>query len=273
MRSCLAIFAAAAWCVLNSGVQAADPIPPSVRLLVPAYFYPTGEGLRTWKTLIQSAAKVPTVAIVNPGSGPGKAVDPNYRSVFDLAKNSRITLIGYVTLSYAKRPVEEVQADIDQWVIFYPEIRGIFFDEQPSSAEHLSFVEKCVNHAQSRIRNARLISNPGTICAREYLDLSGSMTVCMFENREGFEKYKLPKWADPLPPHRFAILHYEVKSVDEMRRVLQTAMQQRAGYVFITDRQAPMPWSGLPDYWQEELDLLMKANRLIDMPLEKNKKR
>lgn len=272
MRRCLKILFAV-FVGLVSRVEAADPIPPQVRLLVPAYFYPTGEGLQTWKTLIQSAAKVPTVAIVNPGSGPGKAVDRNYRSVFDLAKNSRITLIGYVTLSYAKRPVDEVLKDIDQWIIFYPEIDGIFFDEQPSSAESISFVKKCVEYAHSKIRKATLIGNPGTVCAREYLDLPGSMTVCMFENREGFEKYRLPKWADPLPPHRFAVLHYDVKSAEEMRRVVLSAMQQRAGYVFVTDRQAPMPWSGLPDYWQQELDVMMKANRLIDVPVNESTKR
>jgi hypothetical protein len=270
MNRLLTIFVAAALSAgLNNWAEATEPIPPSVRLLVPAYFYPSGEGLQTWKTLIHSAAKVPTAAIVNPGSGPGKAVDPNYRAVFDLAKNSRITLIGYVTLSYAKRPIEQVLADIGQWVIFYPEIGGIFFDEQPSNAEHIPFVEKCVLHAQKKIRKAKLVSNPGTICAQEYFDLSGSLTICMFENQKGFEEYQLPKWADSLPPQRFAILHYDVKSVEEMRRVLQAAMQQRAGYVFITDRQAPMPWSGLPEYWQAELEEMVKTNRLIDVPLKK----
>lgn len=245
---------------------AADPLPPKVRLLVPAYFYPADKGLETWTRLIDAAAKVPIVAIVNPGSGPGKKVDPSYTAVFRLATNTRISLIGYVTLSYAKRPIAEVKAEVDHWRAFYPELKGIFFDEQPSGREQVAFAEECFAYARHKIANALVVSNPGTVCASEYLAATGSPTVCLFENHQGFDKYRLPQWADSLPPNRFAILHYNLKTAEEMRRVLQAAIQQRAGYVFLTDRQAPMPWSGLPSYWQEELDEVAKINQTIDVP-------
>ncbi|HVW00951.1 MAG TPA: spherulation-specific family 4 protein, partial [Planctomycetaceae bacterium] len=117
-----------------SPTQAAESNEAPIRLLVPAYFYPAGEGLVAWKKLIASAEQTPVVAIVNPDSGPGKRVDAVYHEIFQWAKPSKIKLIGYVTLSYAERPISAVKADIDSWLHFYPEVAGIFFDEQPSQA-------------------------------------------------------------------------------------------------------------------------------------------
>src|SRR5687768_16366735 len=82
----------------------ADQTPP-LRLLVPAYFYPAGKGEQKWDKLIAAADRVPIVAIVNPASGPGRRADPNYTAILErAAKAKRLTLIGYVTTSYAKRP-------------------------------------------------------------------------------------------------------------------------------------------------------------------------
>lgn len=252
--------------VVSGGtVQSAEPVPAVVRLLVPAYFYPAGKGLQPWKELIKSAAKAPIVAIVNPDSGPGKKVDPNYSEIFRLRKDSRLTLIGYVTLSYAKRPLADVKADIDRWLELYPDVQGIFFDEQPSAAEHVGFVQECSKHALSRIQKAVLVSNPGVVCAREYFTANPALTICLFEHHMGFDNYKLPEWADALQPGRFATLHYDVPDAAQMRRTLQAALQQRSGYVYLTDRK-DAPWENLPGYWQEEVEEIIKWNRSVDVP-------
>ena len=117
-------------------VTASDP-PPKMRLLVPAYFYPAGKGDKEWERLLAAPQEAGVVAIVNPASGPGRRVDANYTNVLKQAKKSKVTLIGYVSTSYGKRKTEEVKADVDQWVRFYPGIQGIFFDEQASGTEQL----------------------------------------------------------------------------------------------------------------------------------------
>jgi hypothetical protein len=45
--------------------------PRRLRLLVPAYIYPNQEGRLQWRRIIDAAAKVDLVAVVNPESGPG----------------------------------------------------------------------------------------------------------------------------------------------------------------------------------------------------------
>jgi spherulation-specific family 4 protein len=102
-------------------LPAAEP-EPRLSLLVPAYFYPAGEGLKHWDRLIASSARVPVLAIVNPVSGPGDKADANYTKLLDRARRQAgLTLLGYVSTRYARRPLADVQADVDRWLRLYPQ--------------------------------------------------------------------------------------------------------------------------------------------------------
>jgi hypothetical protein len=240
--------------------RGAGETTPRVRLLVPAYFYPAGEGLKAWDLLIASSARVPIVAIINPASGPGKRIDENYRIVFERAQPSKITLIGYVPLGYAKRPISTVKEEVDRWVSFYPEIRGIFFDEQPSQAEHARYASECFAYARQKIAKAVVVSNPGVACAREYLDGTDGPTVCLFEHETGFEAFQPPDWTTQFAPGRFAILLYHVPSAEAMRKALREAVRKRAGYVYITNDQGRNPWDRLPSYLEDEIKAVGEEN-------------
>lgn len=243
------------------------PPDPRVRLLVPAYFYPSGDGLQSWRRLIDSASRAPIVAIVNPDSGPGKRVDENYNALFRLARPSKLTPIGYVTLSYGKRPLSAVRADVDSWLHFYPDVRGIFFDEQPSQPELAGFALDAFAYARSKIDRALLVTNPGTRCAREYLAARDAPVACLFEHETGFDQYALPDWAEGLGDDRFAVLLYRVKSPAAMRQAVAEAVRKRSGYLYVTDADdAPTPWDRLPSYWEDELRALEQINEAPKAP-------
>jgi hypothetical protein len=106
---------------------------PELRVLVPAYFYPVANS--PWSRLSTAAATHPgrIAAIGNPFNGPGLALDPAYAAVFADFRASGGTLLGYVYTSYATRPLAEVLADIDTWVLWYP-LDGIFVDEMANQA-------------------------------------------------------------------------------------------------------------------------------------------
>jgi len=214
--------------------------------------------------MIDSAAKTPIVAIVNPDSGPGKKADENYREIFRLAQKSKITVIGYVTFSYTRRPLSAVKADIDSWLFFYPEVQGIFFDEQPSEAEKAPFANQSFAYARQKIKDAILVSNPGVICAREYLSGRDAPTACLFEHETGFDEFRLPEWAAKMSREKFAVLLYNTKTADQMQQAFARALEQRAGFVYITDHAAPMPWGGLPAYWDDEVVAAAAANKKIN---------
>ena len=139
---------------------------PRMKLLVPAYFYPAGPGLKHWEQLIDAAAHVPIVAVANPGSGPGEDLNPDYRTVVGRASRRGVTVIGYIGTNYAHRPRLEVEADVDRWIRFYPEIQGIFFDAQASDVGHVDDYAILREFVRKKINRALVVTNPGTLCAK-----------------------------------------------------------------------------------------------------------
>lgn len=234
--------------------------PPAVaakavksKILVPAYFYPAGVGLEHWKQLMAAAAQADIVAIANPASGPGQKVDIAYTSVIQQAQAAKVKVIGYVSTSYAKRPVADVKADVDKWLQLYPTIQGIFFDEQVSSADRVNYYLELKNHARSKIPQAFIVTNPGVQCAEEYFSKNVADTICVIESGKGLDKYVAPRWAARYPADKFYGLAYGIKKPAEMRKSIKAATEQHLGYLFVTNDVLENPWDTLPPYWQEEV--------------------
>jgi serine/threonine protein kinase len=239
-------------------VASASP-PARLKLLVPAYFYPAGEGLGQWDRIIDSPAAAATVAIVNPNSGAGKAADPNYVRVVDRARLKRVTVIGYVSTKYAARPLAEVQAEVDRWVSFYPGIQGIFFDEQASGADRVAYYGALYDHVRRQRGLSLVVSNPGTVCAEDYLARPAADVVCLVEVAKDLGAYKRPPWAEHYSSDHFAALLCSTGSAEQMRTAVAQMRDQRIGYCYITDAQEPNPWARLPQYWETEVEAVRAA--------------
>ena len=237
--------------------------PARLRVLVPAYFYPAGNGLREWDRLIEAAAHIPIVAIANPATGPGEKVDPNYQQVLTRAVRGKVTVIGYVNTDYARRPRADVEQDIARWVRLYPQINGIFFDLQPSGPEHVGYYQALRRFVRARLprRAAALVAtNPGTLSAPDYVARAATDLVCLFENKEGFPDFRMPPWTRRYPAERFCILAYAVSGTETMRRYVTSAREQGVGTVYVTDAAGENPWNRLPRYWTDEVALVREAN-------------
>ena len=228
--------------LLASSVTWAGEVP-NVRLLVAAYFYPAGPGLKEWGRLIESPARSRTVVIVNPASGPGDAADPNYTSVIAKAGAAKVTLIGYVTTGYGKRPLRDVEADVDRWVRLYPGVRGVFFDEQPGGDEHVDYMASLYRFVRDRKRLDLVVTNPGTVCSERYLSRPASDAACLFEGPLTPEGLRLPAWTARYAADRVAALPYNVGTAGQMRECLRSAVKKGVGYLLrVTDAGGPMPW-------------------------------
>ena len=245
--------------------EAAGDAPSAVRLLVPAYFYPAGNGAKEWEKLIAAADRMPVVAIVNPASGPGRRVDPNYTTILErAAKAKQLTLIGYVTTSYAKRPPAEVKADVDRWLALYPAIDGIFFDEQASAAEHVDYQAELYRHVRETRKLKLVITNPGTTCSEGYAQRPATDAVCLFEGPKPFDEARLPEWRTKYPADRAAVLSYKVESAEAMQRLIAYAADNRLGYAYVTDAAGNNPWNRLPRYWEEEVAAVQAATTALE---------
>jgi hypothetical protein len=245
--------------VTDESKTAPDGASRRLRLLVPAYIYPVGEGLKDWQRLFEAATKVEIVAIANPNSGPGDERNLDYAAIYTEASNQGITLVGYVSTDYCRRPQAEIKNDVDTWVRLYPQIRGFFFDQQPRDGRDAVRFAELRDYAKGKIRDPLVITNPGTLCDDAYLAQSVSNVTCVFNNYQGFEQFELPAPLKKYEPFRFATMPYNIGDVETMRAIVKDAINKRIGYLYISDAKPLNRWDKLPIYWEEEVDAVSHA--------------
>jgi serine/threonine protein kinase len=234
--------------------------PNKVRLLIPTYFYPGGEEMRIWEKLLQSAKSAEIIAIVNTANGPGKKLDSNYSTIINRAAKEGLQTIGYVSTAFSKRPPEQVEADVDRWFDFYPNIKGIFFDEQATGTDKVDYYVTAAQYVRQKHPGVLVVSNPGVICAKEYITRSAADVICIGEHGDGVVM-SFPPWVKETNSDRFAFFAYEVQKREHMVKLLQDASQRRIGYIYITDAGLPNPWNRLPSWWDDEIAAVCQINQ------------
>jgi hypothetical protein len=247
---------------VDIGAQSKTDLPAAarrLRLLVPVYIYPVGEGRKEWQRLIDAASKVEIVAIANPSSGPGDESNLDYAAIFTEASSRGITLVGYVSTDYGKRPKAEIKKDVDSWVRFYPQIRGFFFDQQPREGRSAPVYAELRDYVKQKLHDPLVISNPGVPCDAAYLALSVANVTCVFVNFQGFNQFELPATLKGYDPPHFAALPYNISGVESMQTAVKDAIIKRIGYLYVTDAKPPNQWDKLPVYWEAEVDAVSRV--------------
>jgi hypothetical protein len=240
-----------------------------MRLWVPAYYYPFGPGLVQWNHLIASAKKVPIVAIVNPASGPGDHVDTNFAAVLPRARRAGITLVGYVSTQYGRKPLAQVENEIDTFLKFYPDLQGFHFDEQASAASAVDYYAELYAFVQQRIKGGLVLSNPGTNCDSAYAARPTADVIAVFENEQGFDKLVPSAWMSRFPASRFCAQAHNVATEADMKKAVRRAAELKIGYIFVTDDKNPNPYDRLPSYWDAEVEAISKLNEAAAGPSTK----
>lgn len=94
-------------------------------ILLPLYIYP---GIGVWEPLFNALEANPGLdfwVIVNPFNGPGQGTlpDANYLDMLSrLTGVPNVKVIGYVRCDYARRPVEDIVADIEKYAAWENEM-------------------------------------------------------------------------------------------------------------------------------------------------------
>lgn len=232
----------------------------TLQLLVPAYFYPAGDGLKDWERLLAAARDVPIVAIANPASGPGERADANHAKIISRAARAGVKIIGYVSTRYAKKPLPTVKAEVDRWRNFYPSIGGIFFDEQTGDAAQVEYYRQAFVHCREKIEDGFVASNPGVPCDAGYIATAKADLICVFENHQGFDAFQPPAVWGAKERRHAAALAYDTMNADQMRDRARRAAELQLGYFYATDDNGANPWDRLPGYWEDEVKAILEVN-------------
>lgn len=236
-------------------------------LLVPLYIYPanihTNAAYNRLIDLKLSHPRVPVWAIMNPASGPGKAVDANYTKAIDRLRGAGIVTIGYVSTEYGKRDAKAVTNDLDIWQQLYPKIQGAFFDEMNYEDTNAA-VER-----QQRYRRAATergmwptVANPGTATPERFFAGDAADVIVVHEGLDYPTEATLKGdyfggYADYPPWTRCVLMHTRPKfEPAEFARI-----KKYSRWVYVTDDifrdvKTDNPWDSLPTYLESVFETL-----------------
>lgn len=189
--------------------------------------------------------------VANPDSGPGPAVDPSWVTAIGQAQQAGIHIIGYVYTDYGLRPLADVESDINEFVSWYG-VDGIFLDEAASDVADLGYYQALYQYIHSLSAGFTVVLNPGVYPDQSYL--SAADVINVFEGSySSYKRLQVPAWAKSAPPNQLSYTVYAVPNSGALQNVLGTAITNRVGYVYVTDRTLPNPYGQLPSYWSKEV--------------------
>lgn len=238
-------------------------------LLIPFYVYPANAPENpAFNRLIELKRRYETVpfwVIMNPASGPGAKVDPNYTRAIDRLIGAGCVTLGYVTTRYAKRTEAEVRKELDQWRVLYPRVHGIFFDEMVyEDSDAKARYQAALSHYAHQSGYWPTVANPGTETPGRYFAAQAADTIVIHEGDTWPTETRLrgdtPGGYADYPPFTRAVLLHSQPRLDPLA-VQRTRLYARWLYVTeapfrVGDPTAANPWDRLSRYVDELCKLL-----------------
>lgn len=224
----------------------------AAQLLVPLYVYPTASN-PMWNAVESTAATAPVTAIVNANNGPGAAIDLNYSSRIAALVSHGVTVAGYVYSSYGARPIADVKADIDTWLVLYPGVTQLFIDEQSDDLATLAYYQELYSYAASK-GYTRVFTNPGTFVDESFTTSPDiAVTSVLYEDKNSlWAGYATPSYVAARSSTDFATIVFNSATTSTMSAAVSLAKSRNFGYIYVTDDKGGNPYDKIPTYWSAE---------------------
>ena len=222
---------------------------------LPAYFYP-GAG---WAQAITSKPP-PSVMILDvTSSGAGSSPDRNYQAAVTRAQGAGITIMGYSSTDYTKRPAAAVEADVSHYRSWY-HVTDIFLDEAASDRGGAAYYQRLAIYVHGVNPGSKVMLNPGTYPDQRYMSIGDIIMV--YENTyASYVRLRVPGWARNYPAAKFASAIYAT-SRSELAGAISLSQQRNAGYIYVTGNSGANPYSSLPAYWPAENAIIASCARV-----------
>jgi hypothetical protein len=277
----------AATLALASGQVAA------LEIIVPAYFYPSFSG-SYWDTLTaQAQLGTPITAIMNPGSGPGIAVNADYTAAVDAFRAAGGKVLGYVPTGYAGASVNasatcqpasgasyvvsDVVSCAQRYQTFY-HVDGIFLDEFTNSvgSSELGFYRDAYAGVKAIDPLWQVVGNPGTDVPPEYLSATGRTADTIVSYEQANVNYP-PSAGSAGPASAYAHLIYNVTDMGLAAQMIALAPSRNVGYIYVTSdnfcagaavctpaNSDGNPWDTLPLYFASIAEQVRNINAAVN---------
>ena len=203
---------------------------------------------------------------VNPSSGPGGAQNAAYAGAISALKKGAVEyILGYIPTHYAKQDAGHTLADleamIDSYREWYPEVNGVSFDQLSSNIADIGFYRDLGSYARSHGMEF-VRANSGTRADETYSSgifdnvavYEGSILPSALQLKENTH---FPRYA----PQGFSFISKNVASLDA---AYISQLRDYVGLLYITDAVESAtdsnPYNKLPSYFAELVGLLDPAH-------------
>lgn len=207
-----------------------------------------------WEDVRSAGSSSVPIVIANPNNGPGPKADPVYTDAIAKNTEAKIRTLGYVQTNFQTRPFKDVYQDIDNWYTFYPQTSGIYIDLiKEGGQDEVCYAAALYSHIKNVRPNDLVILSPGTHISSAYepyadIFVNANMDYDTYKSwrvqHKGFEdrsQYQNRFW-------------HMIYGVDQSRysEAFSDIRDNNAGWVFMTDKGAPTPFTATPLFWQNE---------------------
>jgi hypothetical protein len=218
--------------------------------IVPLYTDPDDP---SWTKIVEAKIEHPTVhvvAIVNPSDGPGSSLSSAYTTGIAKLVAAGIQVIGYVATGYAGNSIASMESTIDRWKSFYPQLEGIFFDEQSNQARDVAYYQTLSQYAKAK-GLSYTVGNPGTDTDEAFV---GALDTMLIYETDGVPSIsQMAGWHTKYARSNFGVIPYKVPA---MNASFVSIARQYVGYVYLQSDDLPNPWDSLPSYFSDLLAAL-----------------
>src|SRR5262249_4908487 len=136
---------------------------------------------------------------------PGGSANSGYTSGIAKLVAANIQVIGYVATGYASHPIASMESTIDQWKSFYPQVTGIFFDEQSNQAGDVAYYKTLSQYAKPQGLSSP-VGNPGTDTAESFIGALDTMLI--YESNGVPSVSQMGGWHTKYPTSNFGVIPY-----------------------------------------------------------------
>lgn len=222
-------------------------------LAAPVYERPDKNSM--WTDITAAGSSTVPFIVANVHEGPGTSADPAYTTAISKNAAAGIRTLGYVQTNYQARSFKDAYNDIDAWYRLYPETRGIMIDlVKEGSTPEVCYVAGLYSHVKNTHPNDLVVLNPGTHISSAY-EPYGDIFVNAATDYDTYQSWR--------PQH----IGFEDKQANENRfwhliygtnptnynAAFEQSRNNNAGWVYVTDKTAPAPFTATPSYWQNEI--------------------
>lgn len=229
--------------------------------VVPAYFYPGAD----WAKAITSKPPPSLMILDVTSSGAGSSPDRNYQAAVKRAQRAGITIMGYSSTDYTRRPAAAVEADVSHYRSWY-HVTDIFLDEASSDGGGAAYYQRLATYIHGVNPGSKVMLNPGTYPDQRYMSIGD--IVMVYENTyASYVKLRVPGWVRNYPAAKFAYVIYAT-SGSELAGAISLSQRRNAGYIYVTGNSGTNPYSSLPAYWPSEIAIIARCAPVARPPAQ-----